>query len=131
MENSNEKSLKVINETIFDKIKKFVNKILGRKTEKIENKKVETLIETKKEFENRIKINEEETINLIKRIEKEENYLEEQEGDKLEEINANLTRYLEKIKKEINNEKTEKAIVENQLRTYQEQMRKYKEKMAN
>lgn len=131
MENSNEKSLKVINETIFDKIKRFVNKILGRKTEKIENKKVETLIETKTEFENRIKINEEETINLIKRIEKEENYLEEQEGDKLEEINANLTRYLEKIKKEINNEKTEKAIVENQLRTYQEQMRKYKEKMAN
>lgn len=131
MKNSNEKSLKVINETIFDKIKRFVNKILGRKTEKIENKKVETLIETKTEFENRIKINEEETINLIKRIEKEENYLEEQEGDKLEEINANLTRYLEKIKKEINNEKTEKAIVENQLRTYQEQMRKYKEKMAN
>lgn len=131
MENSNEKSLKVINETIFDKIKRFVNKILGRKAEKIENKKVETLIETKTEFENRIKINEEETINLIKRIEKEENYLEEQEGDKLEEINANLTRYLEKIKKEINNEKTEKAIVENQLRTYQEQMRKYKEKMAN
>lgn len=131
MENSNEKSLKVINETIFDKIKRFVNKILGRKTEKIENEKVETLIETKTEFENRIKINEEDTINLIKRIEKEENYLEEQEGDKLEEINANLTRYLEKIKKEINNEKTEKAIVENQLRTYQEQMRKYKEKMAN
>lgn len=130
MENSNEKSLKVVKETIFDKIKKFVNKILG-KNEEIESKTIKNISETKEKFENSLKVNDEENIQLIKRIEKEENYLEEQDEDKLEEINANLTRYLEKIKKEIDNGKTEKAIVENQLKKYQEQMKKYREKMAN
>ena len=131
MKNSNEKSLKVINETIFDKIKRFINKLLRKEDNRVDNLIINNIKEEKQEIEANIKENQEDTINLIKRIEKEEINLEEKESNGVEEINANLARYLEKIQKEIDRSKTEKSIEENQIKSYREQMEKYQEKIAN
>lgn len=131
MKDSNEKSLKVIHESIFEKIRRFINKIMKKE----ENDMAELIkpytieIEPKEELLTNKKT--QETIKLIKRIEKEEINLEEKNNTELEQINENLTRYLNKIQKEINSTKSEKKIVENQIKNYQEQMAKYKERMAN
>ena len=85
----------------------------------------------KQEFINNLKYNTEDEKELVKRIEEEEIKLEEKKDEELEQINANLSRYLEKIQKEIEKSKTEKNIVENQINKYKEQMEEYQEKMAN
>lgn len=131
MKNSNEKSLKVIHESIFDKIKRFINKIMKKEENDIAELTRPYIIETEPKEEPLTSEKTEETIKLIKRIEKEEINLEEKDNTELEQINENLARYLNKIQKEIDSTKSEKKIVENQMKNYQEQMAKYKERMAN
>ncbi|MBQ9298223.1 MAG: hypothetical protein IJ223_04260 [Clostridia bacterium] len=115
-----EKSLKVIKESIFDKIRKFFNKLFGKEQniEKIENAQPVENIE-----------NTNEQISLEERIEKENINLSEGTEEKFEEINTNLSRYLEKIQQEIN--KVEKANLENHIKEYHEEFAQYREKMAN
>ena len=93
-----EKSLKVIKESIFDKIRKFFNKLFGKERNWFFGIK--------------------ENINLSEGTE-----------EKFEEINTNLSRYLEKIQQEIN--KVEKANLENHIKEYHEEFAQYREKMAN
>lgn len=133
MKDSNEKSLKVIHESIFDKIKRFISGIMKKEEKNIAEltNSYEIEIETEPKEEELTNEKTQETIKLIKRIEKEEINLEEKDNTELEQINENLTRYLNKIQKEINSTKSEKKIVENQIKNYQEQMAKYKERMAN
>lgn len=130
MKNSNEESLKVIKETIFDKIRKVINRLFNKSNE-TETKVEVTQNNEKQEFINNLKYNTEDEKELVKRIEEEEIKLEEKKDEELEQINANLSRYLEKIQKEIEKSKTEKNIVENQINKYKEQMEEYQEKMAN
>lgn len=131
MKNSNEKSLKIVKETIFDKIKRFINQILKKNNNNIEIQPQQLSYNLpKEEFIQKLN-NTEETADLIRKIETEEIKIEEQKDEELEQINANLTRYLEKITQEIENHKTEEKIVENQIKNYKEQMAKYKERMAN
>ena len=129
MKDSNEKSLKVINESIFDKIKRFINKILNIQINKKEV--LLTQMEAKEVVENIIKDKEQEKEELIKRIETEEIKIEETRDEELEQINTNLARYLAKIQKEIQAKETEKNIVESEIKSYKEQMEKYKERLAN
>lgn len=130
MKNSNEESLKVIKETIFDKIRKVINRLFNKNNE-TETKVEVTQNNEKQEFINNLKYNTEDEKELVKRIEEEEIKLEEKKDEELEQINANLSRYLEKIQKEIEKSKTEKNIVENQINKYKEQMEEYQEKLAN
>lgn len=107
MEDTNEKSLKVLNESIFEKIKKFILKIFRK--DKIE------IVEVKEEKEETIKFTiekteEEKQQDLIKRIESEEIIQEEQKDEELEKMKKDLSRYLGKIKKEI-----DKGISENKV----------------
>ena len=115
-----EKSLKVIEESIFDKIRKFFNKLFGKQpnTEKVEAEQAHETIE-----------NTNEQISLEERIEKENINLSGETEEKFEEINADLTRYLEKIQKELN--KAEKTNLENHIKEYHEEFTQYREKMAN
>lgn len=131
MKNSNEKSLKIINESIFDKIKRFINRILNIQKPKIEVCTEPNKQEEKESFIEKITTKEQETEELIKRIETEEIKIEETKDEELEQINTNLARYLAKIQKEIQAKETEKNIVENEIKSYKEQMEKYKERMAN
>ena len=133
MKDSNEKSLKVIHESIFDKIKRFISRMMKKEEKNVAEltNSYEIEIETEPKEEELTNEKTQETIKLIKRIEKEEINLEEKDNTELEQINENLTRYLNKIQKEINSTKSEKKIVENQIKNYQEQMAKYKERMAN
>lgn len=129
MKDSNEKSLKVINESIFDKIKRFINKILNIQINKKEVQPVKQ--EEKEAITEIIKDKEQEREELIKRIETEEIKIEETKDEELEQINTNLARYLAKIQKEIENKDKEKQVDENEIKSYKEQMEKYKERMAN
>lgn len=131
MKNSNEKSLKIVKETIFDRIKRFINQILKKNNNEIEIQPQQVSSNLPKEEFIQKMNNTEETADLIRKIETEEIKIEEQKDEELEQINANLTRYLEKITQEIENHKTEEKIVENQIKNYKEQMAKYKERMAN
>ena len=133
MKDSNEKSLKVIHESIFDKIKRFISGIMKKEEKNVAEltNSYEIEIETEPKEEELTNEKTQETIKLIKRIEKEEINLEEKDNTELEQINENLTRYLNKIQKEINSTKSEKKIVENQIKNYQEQMAKYKDRRAN
>lgn len=100
MEDTNEKSLKVLNESIFEKIKRFILNIFNK------NKKEDIEIEIKEEQKVNFsaeKTEEEKQQDLIKRIESEEIKQEEQRDEELEKMQEDLTRYLGKIKKEINN----------------------------
>ena len=129
MKDSNEKSLKVINESIFDKIKRVINKILNIK---INTKEVQLVKPEEKEAVTEIiKDKEQEREELIKRIETEEIKIEETKDEELEQINTNLARYLAKIQKEIENKDKDKQVDENEIKSYKEQMEKYKERMAN
>lgn len=125
MINSNEKSLKIVKETIFDKIKRFINQILKKDNKQIETK-IEEQKENKNEFIEKINndLNSEETANLIRKIETEEIKIEEQKDEELEQINANLTRYLAKIQKEIERNTTEKNMYEMQIQSYKKQLSK-------
>lgn len=123
MENPNEKSLKIIKEPIFAQIKRFINQILKKKNEQIEIK--EESINTnspKEEFIQRINNNVEDTADLIRKIETKEIKVEEQKDEELEQINANLTRYLQKIQKEIDRNITEKNMYEMQIKSYKKQL---------
>lgn len=131
MKNSNEKSLKIINESILDKIKRFINRILNIQKPEIEACLEQNKHEEKESFVQRITNKEQETEELIKRIETEEIKIEETKDEELEQINTNLARYLAKIQKEIETKETERNIVENEIKSYKEQMEKYKERMAN
>lgn len=131
MKNSNEKSLKIVKETIFDRIKRFINQILKKNNNNIEIQPQQVSSNLPKEEFIQKMNNTEETADLIRKIETAEIKIEEQKDEELEQINANLTRYLEKITQEIENNKTEEKIVENQIKNYKEQMAKYKERMAN
>ena len=131
MKNSNEKSLKIINESILDKIKRFINRILNIQKPEIEACLEQNKHEEKESFAQRITNKEQETEELIKRIETEEIKIEETKDEELEQINTNLARYLAKIQKEIETKETERNIVENEIKSYKEQMEKYKERMAN
>ena len=115
-----EKSLDIVKESIFDKIKKFIYKIFKGEQETKENE--ESGIMESAEIAN-------EKISLEERIEKENINLSEETEDRFEEINANLSRYLEKIQKEI--EKAEKNNSENNIKEYHEEFAQYREKMAN
>ena len=121
MKNSNEESLKVIKETIFDKIRKVINRLFNKNNE-TETKVEVTQNNEKQEFINNLKYNTEDEKELVKRIEEEEIKLEEKKDEELEQINANLSRYLEKIQKEIEKSKTEKNIVEYLINKYKEEM---------
>ena len=118
MKDSNEKSLKVIHESIFDKIKRFISRIMKKEEKNVAEltNSYEIEIETEPKEEELTNEKTQETIKLIKRIEKEEINLEEKDNTELEQINENLTRYLNKIQKEINSTKSEKKIVENQIK---------------
>lgn len=129
MKNSNEKSLKVINESIFDKIKRFINKILNIQLNKKEAQPIER--EEKEAVVEKIISKEQEKEELIKRIETEEIKIEETKDEELEQINTNLARYLAKIQKEIETTEIEKQPDENEIKSYKEQMEHYKERMAN
>ena len=123
MKNSNEKSLKVINESIFDKIKSFILKIFKKEQmqniEKISN---DGQISDANKTTNDIHISavaasiarnqnkEEEQKELIKRIESEEIKTEEPKDEELEKIKADLSRYLGKIQKEIEKNTTKESI---------------------
>lgn len=131
MKNSNEKSLKIVKETIFDRIKRFINQILKKNNNNLEIQPQQVSSNLPKEEFIQKMNNTEETADLIRKIETAEIKIEEQKDEELEQINANLTRYLEKITQEIENNKTEEKIVENQIKNYKEQMAKYKERMAN
>ena len=107
-----EKSLKIIKNTIFERIKNIMNKILKStkennkiklEKENYESKKQEAILEMENELQGQE--------NLIKKIETDKIKVEEQKDEELEQINANLARYLEKIQKEMGNSKTEKSAV--------------------
>ena len=128
MKDSNDKSLKVINESIFDKIKRFILKIF-RKEQMQTNNEIQTKDnaweskahqqgqeETQKTNEVITKLTlepqteEEAQKNLIKRIESKEIKPEEPKDEELEKIKEDLSRYLGKIQKEIEKNVTKESI---------------------
>jgi len=112
MKVSNDKSLKVINESIFDKIKRFILKIFRR--EQMQKVEEETLPKVTEEAETKLTLEpqteEEAQKNLIKRIESEEIIQEEPKDEELEKIKEDLSRYLGKIQKEIEKNVTKESI---------------------
>ena len=107
MEDSKEKSLKVINESLFDRIKRFVLRLF-KKEEKINQ---ETNIEAEQTGKVTIptKTEEEAQQDLIRRIESEEIKQEDPKDEELEKIKEDLSRYLDKIQKEIGKDITEES----------------------
>lgn len=123
MKDSNEKSLKIVKETIFDKIKRIINQILKKNNNPIEIEEEKISVNLpKEEFIEKINNNPEETADLIRKIETEEIKIEEQKDEELEQINANLTRYLAKIRKEIDRSITEKNMYEMEIQSYKKQL---------
>ena len=115
-----EKSLEIVKESFWDKIKNFIIKMF-KGNQDINNKEENSLMKEEKDTR--------EEISLEERIEKENISLQQETEERFEEINANLSRYLEKIQKEIN--KTEKANLENNIQEYHDEFARYREKMAN
>lgn len=111
MVESNEKSLKIVNSTIFEKIKNIINKIFKNSKQKGESKLENKNCETEKQEHIVLKSDFKEKEDLIKKIETDKINIEEQKDEELEQINANLARYLEKIQKEIGNNKADKNAV--------------------
>ena len=115
-----EKSLEIVKESFWDKIKNFISKIFKGNQEsnaKEENNSMEIEKDTREE------------ISLEERIEKENINLQQDTEERFEEINANLSRYLERIQKEINS--AENTNSENRIQEYHDEFARYREKMAN
>ncbi len=105
MDTAEEKSLKVVKESIFEKIKKFIFKIFKlefiKENREIKLKEIDKEDSTKEEVKEEMKEEKPEQ-ELIKIIESEEIKQEELKEEELEKMKEDLSRYLVKIKKEIN-----------------------------
>lgn len=118
MKGSEEKSLRIVKETIFDKIKRVISQMIKKHTNPIETLEEKEIINLpKEEIEEKTNDKIEETEALIRKIETDEIKMEEQKDEELEQINANLARYLAKIKKEIDKNITEKNMYEMEIQS--------------
>ena len=118
MKVSEEKSLRIVKETIFDKIKRVISQMIKKHTNPIETLEEKEIINLpKEEITEKTNNKIEETEALIRKIETDEIKMEEQKDEELEQINANLARYLAKIKKEIDKNITEKNMYEMEIQS--------------
>lgn len=118
MKGSEEKSLRIVKETIFDKIKRVISQMIKKHTNPIETLEEKEIINLpKEEITEKTNNKIEETEALIRKIETDEIKMEEQKDEELEQINANLARYLAKIKKEIDKNITEKNMYEMEIQS--------------